>query len=216
MATLSQIHSDDAITAANLAKLDARIEVIVIPVSDVDRAKEFYTKLGWRLDADLRFDNGIRVVQLTPHGSACSVQFGAKLTSAAPGSGLGYVIVSDIESARTAMIEAGVQVGEVFHIGPKGPVPGPDPEHRSYFSRALFSDPDDNNWLLQEVTARLPGRIEPGATSYSSASELASALRRAAAAHGQHEARLGQADKNWPDWYAEYMFREQAGTELPT
>jgi catechol 2,3-dioxygenase-like lactoylglutathione lyase family enzyme len=194
-----------------------KIEVTVIPVSDVDRAKAFYTKVGWRLDADFSFNGGLRVVQLTPHGSACSLQFGANLTSAAPGSGKGYIIVSDVEAARDAMIAAGVQVGDFFHLGPNGPAPGLDPERRTYRSRAEFKDPDGNSWVMQEITGRLPGRVETGPTSFASAPELASALRRAAAAHGQHEARTGgQRDENWPDWYAEYMVAEQAGTELPT
>ena len=187
-----------------------KIEVIVIPVSDVDRAKEFYRRLGWRLD---QTPSG--VVQFTPHGSGCSVQFGAKLTSAAPGSSKGYLIVSDIEAARDVLIAAGIEVGEIFHLGPDGPVRGPDPEHRTYRSRAVFSDPDGNIWLLQEITTRLPGRIDPGATSFGSASDLASALRRAATAHGKHEKRIGEADPNWPDWYAEYLVREQTGEELP-
>jgi catechol 2,3-dioxygenase-like lactoylglutathione lyase family enzyme len=191
-------------------ELDMKIEVMVIPVSDADRAKAFYQKLGWRWDP-----SPTGIVQLTPHGSACSVQFGGKLTSAAPGSAKGYLIVSDIEAARNTLLAAGIEVGDIFHISPEGPVPGLDPEHRTYFSRALFSDPDGNSWLLQEVTARLPGRVDPGATSFSSASDLASALRRAAAAHGKHEAITGQADENWPDWYAEYMVREQTGQERP-
>jgi hypothetical protein len=143
------------------------------------------------------------------------VQFGAKLTSAAPGSGKSYLIVSDIVAAREALVAAGVAVGEIFHFGPSGQVSGPDPERRTYGSRALFSDPDGNGWLLQEVTGRLPGRVDGGATSFSSASDLASALRRAEKAHGEHEKRIGAADANWPDWYAEYMVREQSGAELP-
>jgi catechol 2,3-dioxygenase-like lactoylglutathione lyase family enzyme len=210
MASLTQEMRSNDPSAASSAGLDMKIEVIVIPVSDVDRAKEFYRRLGWRLD-----QTPPGVVQLTPHGSACSVQFGAKLTSAPPGSGKGYVVVSDIEAARNALLAAGIKVDEIFHLGPDGPVPGPDPEHRTYRSRALFSDPDGNSWVLQEITSRLPGRIDPGATSFASASDLASALRRAEAAHGQHEARTGQADKNWPDWYAEYMVREQNGQEPP-
>jgi len=209
MANLMQeIQGSGATGSASAAGVDMKIEVIVIPVSDVDRAREFYQKLGWRLD-----QTPPGVVQLTPHGSACSVQFGAKLTSAAPGSGKGYVIVSDIEAARNTLIAAGIKVGEIFHLGPDGPIPGPDPEHRTYRSRALFSDPDGNTWLLQEITSRLPGRIDMGATSFASVSELASALRRAAAAHGKHEKRIGAADPNWPDWYAEYMVGEQTGEE---
>jgi len=206
MASLTQeIHTTDP----SLAKLDMKLEVIVIPVSDVDRAREFYQKLGWRLD-----QTPPGVIQLTPHGSACSVQFGAKLTSGAPGSGKGFVIVSDIGAARNSLVAAGIKVSEIFHLGPNGPVPGPDPEHRTYRSLASFSDPDGNGWLLQEITARLPGRIDSGVTSFSSASDLASALRRAEAAHGEHEKRSGQRDANWPDWYAEYMVREQSGEEL--
>jgi catechol 2,3-dioxygenase-like lactoylglutathione lyase family enzyme len=215
MASLTQeIRSSDA-TTATLAKTDMKIEVTIVPVSDVDRSKEFYLKLGWRLDADFTFP-GLRVIQVTPHGSACSLQFGTNLMAAAPGSGKGYIIVSDIEAARNALLTAGVQVGEFFHLGPNGPAPGLDPERRTYRSRAEFKDPDGNSWILQEITSRLPGRLEPGPTSFSSATDLASALRRAAVAHGQHEARTGQRDENWPDWYAEYMVREQAGTELPT
>jgi catechol 2,3-dioxygenase-like lactoylglutathione lyase family enzyme len=191
--------------------VDMKLEVVIIPVSDVERAKEFYRRLGWRLD-----QTPPGVVQITPRGSGCSVQFGANLTSAAPGSGKGYLIVSDIKAARDALVAAGIEVSEVFHLGPGGPASGPDPEHRSYYSLASFSDPDGNGWLLQEVTARLPGRIDSGTTSFGSASDLASALRRAAAAHGKHEERIGQADPNWPDWYAEYMAAEEAGTELPT
>ena len=215
MANLTQEINDIDTNAAHAAKMDMKIEVMIVPVSDVDRAKEFYTRLGWRLDADFKFESGVRVIQVTPHGSACSLQFGAKLTSAVPGSGTGYVIVSDIEAARNSLLAAGVEVGEFFHLGPNGPISGLDPERASYRSRAAFSDPDGNKWVLQEVTGRLPGRMEPGPTSFSSVSDLASALRRAAIAHGNHEKRIGQADANWPDWYAEYMVREQSGQELP-
>jgi catechol 2,3-dioxygenase-like lactoylglutathione lyase family enzyme len=201
--------SDDG--GGRVEHVDMKLEVLVIPVSDVDRAKEFYARLGWRLDVTPPV-----VVQFTPHGSGCSVQFGATLTSAAPGSAKAYLIVSDIEAARNALVATGIEVSEIFHLGPDGPVSGPDPERRSYFSRASFSDPDGNDWLLQEVTTRLPGRVDAAATSYGSASDLASAMRRAAAAHGEHEKRIGQADANWPDWYAEYMVSEQAGTEPPT
>ena len=190
--------------------MDMKLEVVIIPVSDVDRAKEFYKKLGWRLDVTPPI-----VVQFTPPGSWCSVQFGKNLTSAAPGSAKSYLIVSDIVAAREKLVAAGIEVSEFFHIGPEGRLSGLDPERRSYFSRATFSDPDGNIWLLQEVTTRLPGRVDSGVTSFSSASDLASALRRAAAAHGQHEKRIGAADPNWPDWYAEYMLREQTGEELP-
>ena len=216
MATLTQEIAGTAPDGTNVARIDMKIEVMVISVSDVDRAKDFYARLGWRLDADFKFESGVRVIQMTPHGSACSLQFGTKLTSAVPGSGTGYVIVSDIVAARNALLGAGVQVDEFFHLGPNGPISGLDPERGSYRSRAAFRDPDGNSWVLQEVTSRLPGRIDPGPTSFASASDLASALRRAATAHGRHEARIGQADANWPDWYAEYMVREQTGQELPT
>jgi catechol 2,3-dioxygenase-like lactoylglutathione lyase family enzyme len=195
---------------ASVARVDMKLEVVVIPVSDVDRAKGFYRKLGWRLDV-----TPPSVVQFTPPGSWCSVQFGKTLTSVAPGSAKGYLIVSDIVAARDRLVAAGVEVGEFFHIGPEGRVSGLDPERGTYRSRALFSDPDGNVWLLQEITTRLPGRVDSGATSFGSASDLASALRRAAAAHGKHEKRIGAADPNWPDWYAEYMVAEQAGEELP-
>jgi catechol 2,3-dioxygenase-like lactoylglutathione lyase family enzyme len=202
--------------ATSVAKIDVKLEVVVIPVSDVDRAKDFYVKLGWRLDADFRFDSGVRIIQFTPHGSACSVQFGKGLTSAAPGSANSFLIVSDIEGARNALVAAGIEVGELFHIAAGGRQSGPDPNHGSYGSRATFTDPDGNSWLLQEVTTRYPGRIDPGATTFSSATDVASALRRASAAHGEHEKRIGAADPNWPDWYATYMVAEQAGTQLPT
>jgi catechol 2,3-dioxygenase-like lactoylglutathione lyase family enzyme len=213
---------------ATVARVDMKFEVVVIPVSDVDRAKEFYGRLGWRLDAD--YDNGddFRVIQFTPPGSGCSVIFGKNVTAAAPGSAQGlYLIVSGIEAARDELVAHGVDATEVFHdaggvcAGTGQPylfgrlrVSGRDPEHRSYRSFVSFSDPDGNGWLLQEVTTRLPGRVA-GGTTYASAGDLSQALRRAAAAHGQHEARTGQADPNWPDWYAEYMVREQAGEELP-
>jgi catechol 2,3-dioxygenase-like lactoylglutathione lyase family enzyme len=195
----------------SITNVDMKLEVVVIPVSDVDRAKEFYRRLGWRLD-----QTPPGVVQLTPHGSSCSVQFGPTLTSATPGSGKGYLIVSDIDAARNELVAAGIEVGEIFHIGPDGPASGPDPEHRTYRSRASFTDPDGNTWLLQEITTRLPGRVDAAATSFSSASDLAGAVRRAEAAHGEHEKRTGERDANWPDWYAAYMVAEQAGTELPT
>jgi catechol 2,3-dioxygenase-like lactoylglutathione lyase family enzyme len=196
---------------AGVKNMDMKLEVVVIPVSDVERAKEFYGRLGWRLDV-----TPPGVVQFTPHGSGCSVHFGPNLTSAAPGSAKGYLVVSDIEVARNALVAAGIEVGEVFHIGPDGPVNGPDPERRSYRTRASFNDPDGNTWLLQEVTTRLPGRVEAATTTFGSATDLASALRRAAAAHGEHEARIGHEDANWPDWYAQYMVSEQAGTQPPT
>jgi catechol 2,3-dioxygenase-like lactoylglutathione lyase family enzyme len=210
------------------ATVDMKFEVVVIPVSDVDRAKEFYGRLGWRLDADFRFDNGFHVVQFTPLGSACSIQFGTKVTPAAPGSAQNlYLVVSDIEAARTELMARGVAVSEVFHPGtpeaqfqPEAAadrIAGPAADHATYRTFARFSDPDGNGWLLQEITSRLPGRIDPAAgTSFGSATDLASAFRRAEAAHGAHEKLIGQRDENWPDWYAAYMVAEQAGTELPT
>jgi catechol 2,3-dioxygenase-like lactoylglutathione lyase family enzyme len=203
-------------------KIDLKIEAFVIPVTDVDRAKQFYASLGWRLDADFPFDNGFRVVQFTPPGSGCSVQFGAKITTAAPGSAQGlYLIVSDIEAAHGELAARGVKISEVFHAGTPGAqfqpdgssgrVSGPAPNHASYSSFSRFSDPDGNTWLLQEVTTRLPGRVDPPETSFASTNDLASALRRASAAHGEHEKRTGQRDENWPDWYAAYMVEEQAG-----
>jgi catechol 2,3-dioxygenase-like lactoylglutathione lyase family enzyme len=197
---------------ASPATVDMKLEVVVIPVSDVERAKEFYQRLGWRLDA-----TPPGVVQLTPPGSGCSVQFGGNRTSAAPGSAQGlWLIVSDLQAALDKLAAAGIEVNEVYHIGVNGKASGLDPERRSYRSFASFRDPDGNRWLLQEITSRLPGRIDPATTTFASANDLASALRRAAAAHGKHEKRIGAADPNWPDWYAAYMVAEQAGTELPT
>ena len=207
--------------------MDLKLEVIVIPVSDVNRSKTFYGGLGWRLDADFPFDNGFRVVQFTPPGSGCSIQFGTNITSAAPGSAQGlYLIVSDIEAARRELAASGVEVSEVFHAGTPGAqfqrdgtsgrISGPASDHASYGSFATFSDPDGNGWLLQEVTTRLPGRIDTAETAFASTADLASALRRAEAAHGEHEKRTGQRDANWPDWYAAYMVAEYAGTELPS
>ena len=222
------VKSNDATKDASVAKADMKFEIVVIPVSDADRAKEFYARLGWRLDADFGTDN-FRVIQFTPPGSGCSVIFGKNVTGAAPGSAQGlYLIVSDLAAAREELLGKGVKVSEVFHnegvyVGSDAPylfgqvrVKGPDPEHRSYRSFASFSDPDGNGWLFQELTTRLPGRIDSTATSFASANDLASALRRAEAAHGEHEKRAGgQRDENWPDWYAEYMMSEQSGKDLP-
>jgi len=223
-----EIRTNDA-KNASAVKVDMKLEIVIIPVSDLDRAKEFYANLGWRLDAD--FDNGkdFRVMQFTPPGSGCSVIFGKNVTSAAPGSAQGlYLIVSDIEAARKELVGRGVKISEVFHdpggeyAGSDQPylfgrrrVGGRDPEHRSYRSFASFSDPDGNGWLFQEITTRLPGRIDATATTFASANDLASAFRRAEAAHGEHEKRTGQRDENWPDWYAAYMVAEQSGKELP-
>jgi catechol 2,3-dioxygenase-like lactoylglutathione lyase family enzyme len=204
--------SSDARGTAGVGSVDMKLEVVTIPVSDVDRATEFYRRLGWRQDVTPPV-----VVQFTPPGSGCSVQFGSNRTSAPPGSAQGqFLVVSDLQAALDKLAAAGIEVGEVYHLGQDGRGSGPDPEHGSYRSYASFSDPDGNGWLFQEVTTRLPGRIEPGATTYSSTSDLASALRRAAAAHAGHEKRTGEADPNWPDWYADYMVREQTGAELPS
>jgi predicted enzyme related to lactoylglutathione lyase len=217
------------IKPSHVRALDMKLEVIVIPVADVGRAKQFYGGLGWRLDADFAFDDGFRVIQFTPPGSQASVIFGTNVTAAAPGSAKGlYLVVSDIEAARRELLSRGVKVSEPFHgggdvhFGADEPhlfgsvrIGGPDPERRSYLSLASFSDPDGNGWMLQEVTARLPGRVEAN-TTFASAAELAAALRRAATAHGEHENRTGGHDVNWPDWYAEYIVREQAGEPLPS
>jgi predicted enzyme related to lactoylglutathione lyase len=213
--------------AGALPRVDLKLEGFAIPVADVDRAKAFYLSLGWRLDADFPFDNGFRVVQFTPPGSPCSIQFGTKLTSAAPGSAQAlYLVVSDIGAARSALAARGVKISEVFHPAAPGAqfqhdessgrVSGPAPGSASYGSFATFSDPDGNRWLLQEVTVRLPGRVDTN-TAFASVADVASALRRAAAAHGEHERRIGKADPDgWPDWYAAYIVAEQAGKPLPS
>jgi catechol 2,3-dioxygenase-like lactoylglutathione lyase family enzyme len=213
----------------NVQTAAMKLEIVVVPVSDVDRAKRFYGGLGWRLDADYASGDDFRVIQFTPPGSGASVIFGKNVTPATPGSAQGlYLIVADIKAARDELLGRGVKIGEVFHdaagvySGPDEPylfgrvrVSGPDPERRSYRSFASFSDPDGNGWLLQEITARLPGRVDTG-TTFASSAELAATLRRAAAAHGEHEKRMGgQHDANWPDWYAEYIVQEQAGGPLP-
>jgi len=224
-----EVQANDAASEASVARVDMKFEIVVIPVSDVDRAKEFYGRLGWRLDADYDNGNDFRVIQFTPPGSGCSVIFGRNVTGAAPGSAQGlYLIVDDIETARKELLRRGIEISEVFHdaggmySGPDEPylfgrrrVSGRDPEHRSYRSFASFKDPDGNGWLFQEITTRLPGRIEATATTFASANDLASAFRRAEAAHGEHEKRTGQRDANWPDWYAAYMVAEQSGKELP-
>jgi catechol 2,3-dioxygenase-like lactoylglutathione lyase family enzyme len=209
---------------------DMKFEIVVIPVSDVDRAKEFYARLGWRLDADFASGDDFRAMQFTPPGSSCSVIFGKNVTAAAPGSAQGlYLIVSDIEAARAELRGRGVDVSEVFHsdgvyAGKDEPylfgrrrISGPDAEHGSYRSFASFRDPDGNGWLFQEVTTRLAGRIDSASTTFASANDLAEAFRRAEAAHGKYEARIGQGrEANWPDWYAAYMVAEQSGGELPS
>jgi catechol 2,3-dioxygenase-like lactoylglutathione lyase family enzyme len=215
----TQVRSETAIDTPKARKADMKLEVVVIPVSDVERAKRFYSGLGWRLDADFAVGDEFRVVQFTPPGSPCSIHFGTGVTSAAPGSAKGlYLIVSDIEAARAELVDHGADVSEVFHRTSPGkpPLSGPDPQRGSYASFASFSDPDGNSWLLQEVTVRLPGRVDADETTFTSAGELASALRRAEAAHGEHEKRTGQRDAEWANWYAEYIVREQAGKPLPS
>ena len=225
----NEVRGKNASSDAGVARADMKLEIVVLPVADVERAKEFYGRLGWRLDADFAAGDDFRILQFTPPGSGCSVIFGKNVTAAAPGSAQGlYLIVSDIQAARNELLGRGVEMSEVFHgadgvsAGTDEPylfgrlrVRGPDPEHRSYRSFASFRDPDGNGWLLQEITARFPGRVA-GDTTYASVGDLSQALRRAAAAHGKHEERTGEADPNWPDWYAKYMVAEQAGTELPT
>jgi len=204
--------------------MNMKLEVVIIPVSDVDRAKAFYEKLGFRLDADFVVDEKLRVVQFTPPGSDASIILGKGITSAEPGSIEGLVLaVDDVDAARAELVSRGAEVSEVFHYASlpfnnsvdNSRISGRDPEGRSYFTFASFEDPDGNRWLLQEITTRLPGRIDRASTTFNSASDLSSALRRAEAAHGEHEKRTGQRDANWPDWYAKYMVAEQAGTELP-
>ncbi len=218
-------HGDDG-TVGRLTADDFKLEAVIIPVADVGRAKAFYSRLGWRLDAEGEFDNGFRGVQFTPPGSGCSIQFGTRKTSAAPGSAQGYLIVADIEAARNELLARDVEVSEVFHptvpgaqfeLGdPSGRVSGAAPNHQSYCSFATFSDPDGNRWLLQEVTIRLPGHVESTETTFASSTDLAGAMRRAEAAHAEHEKRTGRADPNWADWYAAYMTAEQVGDEPPT
>ena len=204
--------------------MDMKLEVVVVPVSDVDRAKAFYTGLGWRQDADFVGGPDFRVVQVTPPGSDCSVIFGSGLSAAPPGSADGlHLVVTDIEAAGADLVAHGADASEVFHdtggvfhhAGTADRAPGPDPDRRSYSSFVSFRDPDGNGWVLQEITTRLPGRVTRP-TTYQSAAELADAMRRASQAHGKHEERIGKADPDWPDWYADYMVREQAGQELPT
>jgi catechol 2,3-dioxygenase-like lactoylglutathione lyase family enzyme len=217
-ATLSQAAKSDP----RVGQADLKLEVVTIPVSDVDRAKTFYQSLGWRLDADFTSPTD-HVVQFTPPGSPGSIHFGTNLTTAAPGSAQGLLlIVSDIQAARDELVRRGIEPSEVFHfagwnrVDPAARVSGPAPNRQSYASFLTFSDPDGNGWLLQEITTRLPGRVDAAETVYASIADLASAMRRASVAHGEHEKLTGGHDDNWPDWYAAYMAAEQAGTELPT
>src|SRR4051794_3570655 len=220
----TSVASYSSARAQGAQSMDMKLEVVVVPVSDVDRAMQFYKSLGWRLDADIATDESFRVVQLTPPGSPASIIFGTGVTDQAPGSAQGlHLVVDDIVAARDELASVDVAVSEVFHdvggifhhAGTEGRVPGPAPERGSYGSFLSFSDPDGNGWLLQEVTTRLPGRMDPAATSYASTQDLTGALTRAAAAHGEHETRIGHEDGEWPAWYAEYMVHEQVGTGLP-
>jgi len=223
----TEARSDHASSDVAAGTVDMRLEVQIIPVSDVDRAKQFYQRLGWRLDADDAPLPGLRIVQVTPPGSGASVTFGTGLTAAAPGSALAGLIVSDIEAAHADLAGRGIAARAIWH-GPPFPAgarqPGPDPDRTSYGSFCSFTDPDGNTWLVQEVTTRLPGRIDAAGTAFVSMADLASALRRAEAAHAEHEKRAGRShlfhrsgqDEDWPAWYAAYLVAEQAGTDLPT
>jgi catechol 2,3-dioxygenase-like lactoylglutathione lyase family enzyme len=212
---------------AAVGNVDMKLEVQIIPVSDVDRAKQFYERLGWRFDDDVAPLDGLRIVQFTPPGSGCSITFGEGLITSGPGSAEASLSVSDIEAARDALVGRGIEVSDIWH-GPPFPVearqPGPDPERASYGSFCSFNDPDGNFWFLQEVTTRLPGRMNATETGYASAADLESALARAEAAHREHEKRAGRShlfhrsdqDENWLSWYTAYMVAEQAGTDLPS
>jgi catechol 2,3-dioxygenase-like lactoylglutathione lyase family enzyme len=220
----TEVRGDGAKSGASTRRADMKLEVVVIPVADVDRAAEFYgEKLGWRVDADFKRPGG-RLLQFTPPGSPCSIIFGTGITPSAPGSTqFLHLVVSDIEAAREELVRNGVEASEVFHdagggynrFDPAVRASGPDPERRTYASFVVFNDPDGNGWLLQEITTRFAGRIDSDETAYASVPDLASALRRAEAAHGQHEKRTGQHDPEWADWYAAYMVAEQSGAELP-
>jgi predicted enzyme related to lactoylglutathione lyase len=219
----TEARSGGAIAGTTTENIDMSLEVVVLPVSDVDRAKEFYGRAGWRLDADIAAGDDFRLVQFTPPGSGCSIQFGINLTSAAPGSSQScYLVVSDIDATRNQLVAFGIEVSEVFHEGERGArfrdsgrARGRSADRSSYGSFATFTDPDGNGWLIQEITTRLPGRVDPTPASFASADDLAAALRRAEAAHAAHEKRTGAEDANWPDWYADFMVRERAGEELP-
>ena len=215
---------ENVMTDPTVGVTDMKLEVVIIPVSDVNRAKEFYSQLGWRLDADRAVGEGFRLIQFTPPGSRTSIQFGVNLTTASPGSAQGLLLaVSDIEGARQEPVTRGVDASKVFHCetgtacrfpGVGARVDGPEPGHVSYSSFVSFADPDGNSRVLQEVTKRLPGRVE-GGTAFGSAHDLAQAMIRAAKAHGQHEKQIGKADPDWPEWYAAYMVVEQSGGTLP-
>ena len=214
----TMVRGEAAAASSKTRSIDMKLEVVVIPVSDIERAKRFYSNLGWRLDADFVVGDAFRGVQFTPPGSSCSIHFGKGITSAVAGSAQGlYLVVSDIEAARAELVARGVDASEVFHRAPgQAPISGPEPARQSYASFATFSDPDGNSWLLQEITTRFPGRVDAIATTFTSSRELATTLRRAAAAHGEHEKRIGKQDtEGWPEWYAAYIVAEQAGNPLP-
>jgi catechol 2,3-dioxygenase-like lactoylglutathione lyase family enzyme len=216
---MSTTEAQTASRDARVAKGDINLEVLTIPVSDVDRAKQFYEGLGWRFDDDASPFDGLRIVQFTPPGSGTSVNFGTGLTAAAPGSAVAGLVVSDIEAAHGELVGRGIDVSDVWHgppFPPEARQPGVDPERTSYGSFFSFDDPDGNLWLVQEVTTRLPGRVDATGRAFASTADLERALRRAKDAHGEHEKRTGQRDENWPAWYASYMVAEQAGTDLPT
>ena len=215
MASLRTSPDSKPISRASAEQVDMKFEVVVIPVADVDRSKEFYTTLGWRLDADFPFDNGFHVVQFTPPHSACSVQFGTKITSATPGSAQGlYLIVSDVAAARIDLVARGIDVSEVFHPGTPGAqfqldgsgrISGPAPEHATYNSFATFRDPDGNGWLLQEVTTRLPGR----GLSNLDVATLTELLEEAEKHHGEYEPTAPK--HHWSGWYGAYIVARQEG-----
>jgi catechol 2,3-dioxygenase-like lactoylglutathione lyase family enzyme len=213
----TQVGTSTADQAQPGQPIDMKLEVVVIPVTDVARAANFYAQLGWRLDADISKGANFRIIQFTPPGSDCSIHFGTGLTAAKPGSmGNLYLVVSDIEAARKELVSRSVEVSKIFHRAPGEPSEnGLDPQRRTYSSYATFADPDGNTWLLQEITARLPGRVSGDKTTFNSVSDLESALKRAAAAHGEHEKRIGKADEGWPRWYAEFLVREHSGQTLP-
>jgi catechol 2,3-dioxygenase-like lactoylglutathione lyase family enzyme len=215
---LSQVTERLTADDATADQLVLKLEVVTIPVADVERSIAFYKGIGWRLDADFKVGEAFRGIQFTPPGSSCSIHFGQGVTQATPGSASGlFLVVSDIEATRADLLRRGVAVGEVFHLTPgTPPVPGRDPGGSSYASHAAFADPDGNTWLLQEVTTRLPGRVEGSGATYSTPADLVSALRRAEAAHGEHEKRNpGLPHDHWPGWYAAYMIAEQNGNPLP-
>jgi catechol 2,3-dioxygenase-like lactoylglutathione lyase family enzyme len=213
-------------SANEASAVTMKLENHIVPVSDVDRAKEFYQSLGWRLDDDVAPMDGVRFVQFTPPGSPSSITFGLGLHTSAPGSTQGTLVVSDIEAAHDGLLKLGIDVSDVWH-GPPFPVearqPGVDPARTSYGSFCSFNDPDGNLWIVQEVTTRLPGRIDAAETAFASADDLQNALFRAEAAHVEHQKRAGRThlfhrsseDDSWPAWYASYMVGEQAGSDLP-